>query len=74
MSIKRQIKKEMDIYCKKYPVLSLKGPRQSGKTTFLRNEFPSYQYVSMENPDVRSYAERDPNSFLKQYDNQQPLQ
>lgn len=69
MSISRVIKNSMDIYLKKYPVLALTGPRQSGKTTFLRTEFPEYEYINMENPDLRSYAEKDPNSFLKQYSN-----
>ena len=36
MSAIRTIKKEMDIYLTKYPILVLTGPRQSGKTTFLR--------------------------------------
>jgi predicted AAA+ superfamily ATPase len=68
MSVNRIIKNAMDIYLKKYPVLALTGPRQSGKTTFLRSAFPNYEYINMENPDLRSYAEKDPNSFLKQYD------
>lgn len=68
MSVLRVIKKEMDIYKKKYPILALTGPRQSGKTTFLKTEFPDYEYINLENPDLRSYAENDPNGFLKQYD------
>jgi predicted AAA+ superfamily ATPase len=68
MSVSRVIKKEMLIYKNKYPILALTGPRQSGKTTFLKKEFSDYQYINMENPDLRNYAERDPNAFLKQYD------
>jgi hypothetical protein len=68
MSIRRIIKKEMDIYKKKYPILAVTGPRQSGKTTFLKTEFSDYIYLNMENPDLRNYAEKDPNAFLKQYD------
>jgi predicted AAA+ superfamily ATPase len=64
----RIIKKEMDIYLKKYPVLVLTGPRQSGKTTFLRNQFPTYTYVNLENLDNRNYARNDPNGFLKEHD------
>jgi predicted AAA+ superfamily ATPase len=37
----RTIKKEMEIFLGKYPILVLTGPRQSGKTTFLKNEFVS---------------------------------
>jgi len=68
MSIPRIIKKEMDIYKKKYPILALTGPRQSGKTTFLKTEFSDYEYINLENPDLRNYAENDPNGFLSQYD------
>lgn len=50
-----------------FPVVSLTGPRQSGKTTLLRAEFPEYTYLSLENPDIREYAEVDPVGFLAQY-------
>lgn len=52
---------------KQYPVISLTGPRQSGKTTLLKNEFSDYTYVSMENPDQREFAEEDPRGFLSFY-------
>ena len=39
MSSNRRIKIEMDIYKTKYPILALTGPRQSGKTTFLKTQF-----------------------------------
>ena len=68
MSAKRIIKAEMDIYKNKYPILALTGPRQSGKTTFLKSQFPDYQYVNLENLDSRNFALEDPNGFLKQYD------
>jgi predicted AAA+ superfamily ATPase len=67
MGAKRKIKKQMDIYLKKYPVLVLTGPRQSGKTTFLRKQFPGYRYVNLENADLRDYAIIDPNGFLTEY-------
>lgn len=50
-----------------FPVLSLTGPRQSGKTTLLRSEFPEYTYLSLEDPEIREYAETDPVGFLAQY-------
>lgn len=67
MSVIRSIKKEMDIYKYKYPILVLTGPRQSGKTTFLKTQFSNYQYVNLENLDNRNFAIDDPNGFLKQY-------
>jgi predicted AAA+ superfamily ATPase len=65
----RAIKKEMEIYLGKYPILVLTGPRQSGKTTFLKNEFKHYTYVNLENLDNRNYALDDPNGFLVQQGN-----
>lgn len=67
MGSNRLIKKQMDVYLKKYPVLVLTGPRQSGKTTFLKEQFPNYTYVNLENPDLRNYAIKDPNGFLTEY-------
>jgi uncharacterized protein len=68
MSANRVIKQEMDIYKKKYPILALTGPRQSGKTTFLKTQFSEYEYVNLENIDTRNFALEDPKNFLKQYD------
>jgi predicted AAA+ superfamily ATPase len=51
----------------KYPVLALTGPRQSGKTTLLREMFPDYAYVSLENLNDRLFAMEDPVGFLLQY-------
>lgn len=68
MSANRIIKMQMDIYKKKYPILVLTGPRQSGKTTFLKTQFSEYEYVNLENLDLRKFATDDPNGFLAQYD------
>lgn len=53
----------------KFPIVSLTGPRQSGKSTLVRNSFPDYRYVSLEDPDMRALAQEDPRSFLNLYDN-----
>ena len=50
-----------------YPVVSLTGPRQSGKTTLVRAEFPDHAYVSLESPDHRAFAVEDPRGFLQQF-------
>jgi len=50
-----------------FPVISLTGPRQSGKTTLCRALFPDYAYVNVENLDNRMAAEEDPLRFLRPY-------
>ncbi|MEM7659432.1 MAG: ATP-binding protein [Bacteroidota bacterium] len=55
---------------KQYPILAVTGPRQSGKTTLLRELFPEYRYVSLENTDNRTFATEDPVGFLKRFDQQ----
>jgi len=51
-----------------YPVLTVTGPRQSGKTTLVRATFPEHEYASLEDPDVRAFALRDPRGFLEQFE------
>lgn len=50
-----------------YPVVTLTGPRQSGKTTLARAAFPEYEYVSLEETEVRLFARDDPRGFLARY-------
>lgn len=66
--IERTMVKEIMARIDKFPILAVTGPRQSGKTTLLKTLFPEYTYLSLENPDLRSFAQEDPNGFLKQYD------
>jgi hypothetical protein len=54
--------------CAQYPLISVTGPRQSGKTTLLRNMFPDYRYVNFEESDTRRFFSDDPHGFLRQYD------
>lgn len=58
--------KLIDLF-KKYSVITVTGPRQSGKSTLLRVTFPDYKYVSLEDPDMRLFAEKDPKGFLLTY-------
>ena len=51
----------------KYPVVTIMGPRQSGKTTLCRKAFPEKQYVNLEAPDERQFAIEDPRGFLNTY-------
>ena len=54
---------------KKFPVITITGPRQSGKTTLARMLFPHLPYVSLENLDIRVQAQQDLRSFLDYYKN-----
>ena len=67
MIIQREITESIKKLTTKYPVIALTGPRQSGKTTLLKQMFPKYEYLSLENPDVREFAETDTKGFLKRY-------
>ena len=49
----------------KFPIVSLTGPRQSGKTTLLKSDFSNYRYFNLERMDVREMILGDPVGFLK---------
>jgi len=66
MFISREIYNELIESCNTFPVVTITGPRQSGKTTLLKNVFPDKKYVSLEDPDIRQLAISDPRSFLNQ--------
>ena len=65
--LNRDIQQEMLDMAKAYPIVTVLGPRQSGKTTLVRHLFKHKPYVSLENPDDRSFAEQDPKAFLDSY-------
>lgn len=60
----RTIQEELHQLATEFPVVSIYGPRQSGKSTLARMAFPDKPYVSLENPDTRIRAEKDPRGFL----------
>ncbi|MFA4982210.1 MAG: ATP-binding protein [Candidatus Omnitrophota bacterium] len=66
--ITRTISKKLHDLALKFPVVSVTGPRQSGKTTLVKNVFPKLAYVSLEDLDTREFAEIDPRGFLSTYD------
>ena len=65
--IKRKIQQELAKLAQEYKVVTITGPRQSGKTTLARMQFPDYTYVNLEEPETRQLAERDAKEFLKRY-------
>ena len=50
-----------------YPIVTLTGPRQAGKSTFLKNRLSDWKYVSLEEPDIREFCKIDPKGFLSTY-------
>ena len=67
--IKRIIGDVLKNLANQYPVVTITGPRQSGKTTLIKNVFADKQYVNLESPDIRQFAVNDPKGFLAQYNN-----
>ncbi|MCU0599479.1 MAG: ATP-binding protein [Desulfobacterales bacterium] len=65
--IPRQLERKIRQTAEQYPVISLTGPRQSGKTTLIREMFPDMQYFSLEDPELRHLAGEDPRGFLAQF-------
>jgi predicted AAA+ superfamily ATPase len=61
----RNIEKVLFALLQKYPAINITGPRQSGKTTLVKNLHGNYNYFSLENPDTRLFAESDPRGFLQ---------
>jgi predicted AAA+ superfamily ATPase len=52
--IERTLRNKVLSMGQKYPIVTVTGPRQSGKSTLLRHYFPEYTYVSLENEDILS--------------------
>lgn len=50
----------------KFPIVTVTGPRQSGKTTLCRSLFPDKPYISLEAPDIQEFARVDPRGFLEE--------
>jgi uncharacterized protein len=65
--LNRTLDKKLKEAAKQYPVVTLTGPRQSGKTTLVKMAFPDYEYLSLEEPDNRAFALEDPRGFLSQF-------
>ena len=62
--IKRILEKSLRADLEEYPVVTVFGPRQSGKTTLVRSCCPSFGYVSMEDKETRDAAATDYRAFF----------
>lgn len=67
--IPRNLTSELLTQLKEYPIVTVLGPRQSGKTTLTRAVLQDYEYVSLEHSENREIATEDPKAFLKRYSN-----
>ncbi len=67
--IQRKILTELLEAASEYPVVTVVGPRQSGKTTLVRAACPDRAYISLEDPEVRLNAQTDPRGFLADLQN-----
>ncbi len=63
--IKRTASKKLDILAKEYGVVSVMGPRQSGKTTLVKQHFPNHDYYNFEFLSDLEKIKADPISFIK---------
>lgn len=62
--VERDLKKNLQKLATYFPVVSLTGPRQSGKSTLVQDAFPSYNYVTFDDPNTRKVAIEDPVGFM----------
>jgi predicted AAA+ superfamily ATPase len=67
MTIPRHLADRLLAGIRQFPVVSITGPRQSGKTTLARTVLGGYEYVSLEDPDERRMATEDPRGFLGRF-------
>jgi predicted AAA+ superfamily ATPase len=63
--VNREIEAALLKLLEKYPAVNITGPRQSGKTTLVREVLKAHRYFSLENPDIRVFAQDDPRGFLQ---------
>jgi len=69
MYIKRLLEESLKDSIKTFPVILITGPRQSGKTTLVQQVLgKKYQYVSLDELDIRGFAIEDPRAFLQQFE------
>jgi len=65
--IDRDISRELQTLATEFSVVTVLGPRQSGKTTLVRTVFPDKAYINLENPKTRAFVEEDPEAFFAQH-------
>lgn len=66
MFVNRNLVPKLKLLAKKFPVVAVMGPRQSGKSTLVKNVFPHLRYLTLESPETREFALSDPKGFLSE--------
>lgn len=64
---KRTLSTKLLTLAKKFPVISIMGPRQSGKTTLSKKVFEGHEYISLEEPNERDFALSDAKGFMRRF-------
>lgn len=67
MNIKRTLSLKFKALLEQYSIVSLLGPRQSGKTTLALSLCKGYRYINLEDPELRFLAKTDPKAILSDY-------
>ena len=67
MIVTRNLEPKLRQAAGRWPILTITGPRQSGKTTLAKSVFEHHAYVNLETPHIRSLARDDPRGFLDQF-------
>src|SRR5277367_5489950 len=67
MYTKRNLESTLIQASKSFPAIFVGGPRRAGKTTLAKHLFKGYNYVLLDEMDVRSYASDDPRGFLEEH-------
>jgi len=65
--IQREMASIAALLLRKYPILTITGPRQSGKSTFAKMLKPGFEYINLEDIDHRRFASNDPKGFIERY-------
>lgn len=65
--IRRNLADSLKKMAEVYPIVTLVGPRQSGKTTLAKDTFPGYTYVNLERLETRRFAKDDPKGFFESF-------
>jgi predicted AAA+ superfamily ATPase len=71
--ITREINSELHSLLSEYPVVTILGPRQAGKTTLAQQGLSDYTYSNLESPEAREFAQSDPKAYLAQFESKKTI-